>query len=90
MAVQYVLSDYVDAAMRHASYDELEDGSYVGTIPECVGVIAFGATLRACEQELQSTLEDWILLGFKLGHTLPVLDNIDLNGAPLYSSLESN
>jgi hypothetical protein len=42
-------------------------------------VIAFGASLRACEQELHSTLEDWLLLGFKLGHPLPVIDGIDLN-----------
>ena len=37
------------------------------------GVIAFGKTLRECENELQSTLEDWIFIGLKLGHPLPVL-----------------
>jgi hypothetical protein len=42
-------------------------------------VIAFASTLRECEDELRSTLEEWILLGLKLGHYLPVIDNIDLN-----------
>ncbi|MCZ7626332.1 MAG: hypothetical protein M5R38_11560 [Candidatus Methylomirabilis sp.] len=28
---------------------------------------------------LRSTLEEWIVLGLKLGHSLPVIDNIDLN-----------
>ena len=42
-------------------------------------MIAFASTLRECEDELRSTLEDWILLGLKLGHSLPVIDNIDLN-----------
>lgn len=37
------------------------------------GVIAFGKTLRECENELQPTLEDWIFIGLKLGHPLPVL-----------------
>jgi hypothetical protein len=26
-----------------------------------------------------STLEDWIIVGLKLGHILPVIDGIDLN-----------
>lgn len=90
MAIRYVLSDYLDAAMRQAVYDKLEDGSFVGTIPDCLGVIAFAPTLRGCEQELQSTLEDWILLGFKLGHALPIIEDIDLNEAPVYGTLESN
>jgi len=78
MAVRYVLSDYVDCAMAQAVYDKLEDASFVGTIPSCVGVIAFAPTLRECEIELRSTLEDWILLGLKLGHPLPIIDNIGL------------
>lgn len=90
MAVFYVLSDYVDAALAHAVYDKLEDGSFVGTIPDCVGVIAFADSLRDCEAELQSTLEDWILLGFKLGHKLPIIDQIDLNVEPIYGALESS
>ena len=46
------------------------------------GVLAFGATLKECEDELRSTLEDWILVGLKLGHPLPVVDGIDLNKEP--------
>ncbi len=57
----------------------LEDDSFAGRIPACKGVIAFGATLRMCEDELRSTLEDWILVGLKLGHPLPVISGIDLN-----------
>ncbi len=41
----------------------------------CAGVIAFGDTLKRCEAELRSTLEDWILVGLKLGHPLPVQRN---------------
>lgn len=73
MAVQYVLSEYIDLAMAQAVYDKLEDDSYAGRIPACKGVIAFGTTLRECENELRSTLEDWVLLGLKLDHRLPVV-----------------
>ena len=82
MAIRYVLSDYVENAMAHASYEKLKDGSYAGRIPSCKGVVAFGVSLRKCEEELRSTLEDWILVGLKLGHRLPVIGGVDLNKEP--------
>ncbi len=82
MATQWILSEYVSQAMALAQYDKLEDGSFSGQIPECKGVLAFASTLRECEQELRSVLEDWIWLGLKLGHRLPVIENIDLNKEP--------
>jgi predicted RNase H-like HicB family nuclease len=82
MAIRYILSEYVEQAMMQAVYDKLEDGSFAGRIPSCKGVMAFGATLRECEDELRSTLEDWILVGLKLKHSLPVIGDIDLNREP--------
>lgn len=76
---RFVLTDYIERAMSLAVYDKLEDGTFAGTIPSFHGVIAFGPTLRHCEEELRSTLEDWILVGLKLSHPLPVLEDIDLN-----------
>jgi predicted RNase H-like HicB family nuclease len=63
--------------MAHAVYDKLEDDTFTGRIPPCKGVVAFGPTLRKCEDELRSTLEDWILVGLKLGHPLPIIANIN-------------
>ena len=84
MTGQYILSDYLENALAQAEYDKLEDNTFFGRIPSCKGVVAFGATLRECETELRSTLEDWVLVGLKLGHALPVLNSIDLNGKPEY------
>lgn len=78
----FALSDYIRCALEAAEYDKLEDGSFAGRIPKCPGVIAFAMSLRACEDELRSTLEDWILLGLKLGHRLPVIQGISLNRSP--------
>lgn len=89
MAVQYVLSEYLNRAMAQADYDKLEDGTFAGRIPACQGVVAFGTTLRECEAELRSTLEDWLWIGLKLGHTLPVIDGIDLNQEPVYESVDT-
>ncbi|MBI4595792.1 MAG: type II toxin-antitoxin system HicB family antitoxin [Candidatus Tectomicrobia bacterium] len=89
MGVQYILTDYVSQALAQAVYDKLEDGSFAGRIPGCVGVVAFGTTLKQCEAELRSTLEDWILVGLKLGHTLPVIDGIDLYKEPKCEPVEA-
>jgi predicted RNase H-like HicB family nuclease len=89
MAVRFILSEYVDHLLAEAVYDKLEDGTFAGRIPLCKGVIAFGATLRECEDELRSTLEDWILVGLKLGHPLPVVDEIDLNKEPTHEPADT-
>jgi predicted RNase H-like HicB family nuclease len=81
-AIRYILSEYVEKVMAKAVYDKIEDGTFAGRIPPCKGVVAFGKTLRECEDELHSTLEDWILVGLKLGHPLPVIEGIDLNREP--------
>jgi predicted RNase H-like HicB family nuclease len=89
MAVRFILTDYINQAMVKAVYDKLEDGTFAGRIPLCTGIVAFGKTLRECESELRSTLEDWILVGLKLGHGLPVIDGIDLNMELRHESVEA-
>ena len=89
MPVRYILSEYLERAIAQAEFDKLEDRSFAGRIPACKGVIAFGATLQECASELRSTLEDWVVLGLKLGHPLPVIEDIDLNKEPVHESLDS-
>ena len=84
---QSILTGYIERALACAEFDKLEDGTFSGRIPVCKGVIAFGKTLRECENELQSTLEDWIFVGLKLGHQLPVIDGFDLNKAPVHEPM---
>jgi predicted RNase H-like HicB family nuclease len=89
MAVMYILSEYVEHAFAEARYDKLDDGTFSGYIPPCKGVVAFSKTLRQCENDLRSTLEDWILVGLKLGHKLPVIASIDLNKVPARESMDA-
>ncbi len=78
--VRYILTEYVEHALGSASYDKLEDGTFAGKVEQCPGVIAFGDTLLDCQSNLRATLEGWIVLGLRLGHSLPRIDGIDLNG----------
>ena len=89
MVPRFIITDYIELAMSLAMYDKLEDGTYVGKIPPCKGVIAFASSLRTCEDELRSTLEDWILVGLKLKHSLPIISEIDLNREAKVESLEA-
>jgi predicted RNase H-like HicB family nuclease len=74
-----MLTNYIQAAMRHAEYETLEDGTVFGRIPGFQGVWANAPTLDACREELQEVLEDWILVGLRARHRLPVVEGIDLN-----------
>lgn len=74
-----MLLDYIQAAMSKAKYEILpDDGSYYGHIPGFKGVWAQSKTLEGCRAELQSVLEDWVLLGIRFGDRLPVVDGIRL------------
>lgn len=75
-----MLTQYVQAAMRHAHYEMwAEEDAFVGTIPGFQGVWSKAKTLEECRTELQEVLEDWMLVGLRHGHMLPVVDDIDLN-----------
>jgi len=84
-----ILTGYITSALAKAEYDKLEDGTFSGKIPLCKGVIAFAETLHECEKELQSTLEDWILVGLKLGHHIPAIEGYDLNKEPTCEPMEA-
>ena len=76
-----MLTAYISAAMRHARYELLDDGTYYGQVAELEGVFANQDTLEATREELQSVLEGWLLLGLRLGHPIPALDGIELTPA---------
>ena len=47
-----------ERARSSATFDELDDGAFAGTVPACQGVAAFGDALMGCRRRLQSTRED--------------------------------
>ena len=74
-----MLTAYIKAALQKAHYEVLQGGEgYFGTIEGLQGVWAQAGTLEACREELQEVLEEWIVLGLKMGHPLPSIDGITL------------
>lgn len=74
-----MLLEYIQAAMAKAKYEILpDDGTYYGRIPAFKGVWAQADTLEACRAELQSVLEDWILLAVRFNDRLPTVDGVRL------------
>lgn len=69
-----MFAEYLDAAMRHAVYEQIEDGSYVGYIDELPGSLAHAPTLEACKIEMRSVAEGWILLAIADHDELPEFD----------------
>jgi predicted RNase H-like HicB family nuclease len=76
LSSRYIITDYIEQAMDLAQYEKLDDGTYSGKIDQCKGVMAFANSLIECEKELRSVLEEWILLGLKLKHSLPAINAI--------------
>ncbi|MEW6349283.1 MAG: type II toxin-antitoxin system HicB family antitoxin [Thermodesulfobacteriota bacterium] len=74
-----MLSDYIRAALGKAHYEILPDGEgYFGTVEGLQGVWAQGDTLEACREELQEVLEEWIILGLRMGPQIPSIEGVPL------------
>ncbi|MHC4441960.1 MAG: type II toxin-antitoxin system HicB family antitoxin [Planctomycetota bacterium] len=72
-----MLLQYIQAAMSKARYEILpDDGTYYGRIPGFKGVWANAQTLEECRQDLQSVLEDWILMAVRFNDRLPTINGL--------------
>lgn len=76
-----MLTEYLQAAMRRAEYEDLGDEGWLGHIPGFAGVWANADSVEDVRRELHGVLEGWILLGLSLGHELPVVDGLQLTSA---------
>ncbi|MDD1415969.1 type II toxin-antitoxin system HicB family antitoxin [Dolichospermum sp. ST_con] len=73
-----MLTEYIQSALKRATYQILEDGTFYAEIPELKGLYANALTLENCRDELKESLEEWIVLGLQLGHNIPEMDGIYL------------
>ncbi len=71
-----MIRQYVEAALRGARYDKLEDGTFYGEIPRLQGVLATGGTLEECRNQLAEVVEEWVLVRVAKGLTVPPLGKI--------------
>lgn len=69
-----MFAEYLNAAMRHARYEQIEDGTYFGAIDELPGSWANAPTLEECQRAMAAEAEDWILFAIARHQDLPVID----------------
>ncbi|MCG8556696.1 MAG: type II toxin-antitoxin system HicB family antitoxin [Proteobacteria bacterium] len=74
-----MIRGYLDEALRRATYDKLEDGTFVSEVPDLQGVLAHGATLEACREQLAEVIEEWILVRVARGLAIPPLAGIEIS-----------
>lgn len=68
-----MFSEYIQAALKLAEYDTLEDGSYVATVEGLQGVIAIGDSIEECRRDLIEVIEGWIALRMRFGAIIPMI-----------------
>ena len=80
-----MFAEYIQASLRHAKYEILEDGTYMSTVEGLQGVIAIGDTIEECRQDLIEVIEGWIALRLRMGDTIPPIDGvtIDVSAEPI-------
>ncbi len=76
-----MLTKYIQAAMKHAAYEQLPDGTWFGHVEPLQGVWAAEASRSAGEEELQSVLEDWIVFRLTNGFPIPAVAGLTLTAA---------
>jgi len=74
-----MLQEYIQSALENSKYKVLEDGTWFAEIPGFEGVWANSESVENCRQELIEVLEEWLILKFKDGDYVPVVNNIDIN-----------
>ncbi len=71
-----MIREYIERALRKATYDKIEDGTFVGEVPGLQGVLANAATLEKCREQLAEVVEEWVLVRVARGLKVPSLGGI--------------
>lgn len=73
-----MISRYVEAALRGARYDKLDDGTFYGEVPRLRGVLASANSLEACRDQLAEVVEEWVLVRVARGLRVPAVAGIEV------------
>jgi predicted RNase H-like HicB family nuclease len=68
-----VITDYISEALHRARYSVVDGNTYCGTVAGLPGVIATGASLEACRDQLAEVVEEWVLVRVSRGLSVPRL-----------------
>jgi predicted RNase H-like HicB family nuclease len=82
-----MIAEYLDAAMRHAAFERIEDGTIFGSFPDELGLKGAWSDANSKEEsyaELREVLEDWILVRISKQLPIPTIDGVSIDvGSPV-------
>jgi len=73
-----MFSEYIQAALKQAKYEILDNGSYVATVEPLPGVIATGKTIEDCREDLIEVIEEWVTIRLQKGLDNPSVDGLTI------------
>ncbi len=76
-----MIVEYIDRALRRATYEKLDDGTFVGEVEGLRGVLANAETLEACRDQLAEVVEGWVLFRVANGMEVPELDGVRVSAS---------
>jgi predicted RNase H-like HicB family nuclease len=75
-----MFAEYIQAALDRAVYKTIEDEDPIFvSVPELPGAWATGKTIEEARKELIEVIEEWVLLGIRLGHPIPPIGGHSIN-----------
>jgi predicted RNase H-like HicB family nuclease len=75
---------YMEAAMKRAQVEQMEDGEWYASIPGLAGLWAVGASAQEARAQLHDALDGWIYVNATVGkNRLP-----DIGGVSLHTPAE--
>jgi predicted RNase H-like HicB family nuclease len=82
MTTTTAIQDYVLAATRHAIFERPDENTVAATVPQFLGVVAYGDDIQECWNHLYEQLESWVRKSREREFELPIIDGIDPNAQP--------
>ena len=75
--------EYLNAAMKKARFEQMENGDYFGSIPGFDGLWASGHTREDAARDLYTALDGWIDVHLRVGRqSIPAVEGVDLLSLP--------
>lgn len=74
----FVLSKYVDGALKKAEYEKDEDGVVIAKVPGASGFFAQGDNFEEARANLQDVIEGNVILALQLGLEIPQIEGIEI------------
>ena len=74
----FLLSRYVEAALRHAEYERDENGMIIAQVPRAAGFFAQGETFEEARENLREVIEGNVLLALQLKLPIPTIKGVTI------------